>query len=125
MSGTNTFDLNDWQTGSGGEWSNWSVDDGTFVEVVSNAPICAINVDEIFDESLTVYPVPTEKEVTIEFSSSEIRTIQISDLHGRQLLKTTTGQSSLTIDLSRFPKGMYQLQVISSQGRINQGLVKI
>jgi cyanophycinase-like exopeptidase len=40
MTGSNTFDLNDWLTGSGGSWENWYVNNGTFNSVVGTAPNC-------------------------------------------------------------------------------------
>jgi len=124
MTGANTFDLNDWQTGSGGEWLNWSVIDGNLSEVPAPAPNCTTGAVELTEEQLSVYPIPADKELNIEFSSNEDRMVQLIDLHGHQLWKKTTEQSSLTIDLSDFPQGVYQLQVTGSQGKINQRIVK-
>ena len=33
MQGANTFDLNDWRSGSGGTWESWSVQQGQFSAV--------------------------------------------------------------------------------------------
>lgn len=34
------FDLNDWKTGSGGEWKNWYVENGELKQKESSKPIC-------------------------------------------------------------------------------------
>jgi len=38
--GENYLDLNDWETGNGGEWLHWSVDNGVFYEDNGEAPNC-------------------------------------------------------------------------------------
>jgi cyanophycinase-like exopeptidase len=40
-SGANTFDLNDWKTGTGGTWLDWSVSSGTFSEQPGTALDCS------------------------------------------------------------------------------------
>lgn len=41
LSGENTFDLNDWSTGSGGLWEHWYVENGTLQETVGEAVDCS------------------------------------------------------------------------------------
>jgi hypothetical protein len=38
--GENYLDLNDWETGNGGEWLHWSVVDGEFYSENGEAPNC-------------------------------------------------------------------------------------
>jgi len=38
--GENYLDLNDWETGNGGEWLHWSVVDGIFYSEDGEAPNC-------------------------------------------------------------------------------------
>lgn len=124
MNGTNTFDLNDWTTGSGGEWFDWSVNNGTLSEVVSSAPICVINTDELNKESVSSYPNPTDDAITIAFPSAQNRSIQLLDVQGRLLQTIETSESTLTIDLSECPSGIYQLTSISETGIINKRIIK-
>lgn len=124
MAGTNTFDLTDWLTGSGGEWYDWSVDAGNFVEVISTAPICASNTLELSKEVLSICPVPTEEGVEIQFSSSDERTIELHDLNGRILKEMETSLLKIKIDLSEFPTGVYQVRITSQQGLSVRRIVK-
>ena len=39
--GANYLDLNDWETGNGGEWLHWSVDNGVFYSEIGEVPSCA------------------------------------------------------------------------------------
>lgn len=124
MNGTNTFDLNDWTTGSGGEWFNWSVNNGTLSEVASSAPICVINTEELNKESVSMYPNPTDDAINIAFPSAQNRTIQLLDVQGRLLQTIETSESTLAIDFSEFPVGIYQLNSISESGIITKRIIK-
>lgn len=124
ISGINTFDLNDWRTGSGGEWLNWSVSNGTFNEASGGAPICIVNTNERSAESVSIYPNPSEDVIYVEFPSAQKRTIHLLDMQGRILQTVETSESTLTIDLTEFPEGMYQINLISELGNINKRIIK-
>lgn len=124
MTGANTFDLSDWLTGSGGEWYNWSVDNGNFNEVLSIAPDCATNTSKLSKELLSVYPVPTGENLHVQFPSEKHRIIEIIDLNGHQLWKTETSDTNITISLLDFPQGIYQLKVVSEDEVSTQRVVK-
>ena len=124
MTGVNTFDLNDWVTGSGGEWLNWSVDAGTFTEVVSSAPVCAINVNELFQDELTIYPNPAKDKLEIKFATYQERTISLIDLNGRVLQIEESKSSVCELDVSNLPNGVYSIRVVSENEVFNQRLIK-
>ena len=124
MNGTNTFDLNDWTTGSGGEWFNWSVNSGTFVEAVSIAPNCIASTNELSEEGVSIYPNPSEDIITVEFPISKIRFVQLFDLHGRIMWSTKTALSNLSIDVSDLPAGMYHLSIVGEDESINKRIIK-
>ena len=124
MAGLYTFDLNDWQTGVGGEWFNWSVSNGTFTETSSSAPQCNVNTNELSAETVSIYPNPSEDIITIDFPSAQKRTIHLLDMQGRTLQTRETAQSTSTINLSEFPEGMYQLNIVSEVGIITKRMIK-
>ena len=124
MAGTNTFDLSDWQAGSGGEWYNWSVDNGTFTEVPSTAPVCASGASEIVAKEFSVAPVPTNDEVQIQFVSGGERTIELVNMRGNQLSRTQSSNMNAMIDLSDLPSGVYLLKITSEKGTNNIRIVK-
>ena len=67
------LDLNDWKTGTGGEWENWYVENGGLNEQVGNQPNCQILSLIQIDESkiFSVYPNPASDIVSITFSLNE------------------------------------------------------
>ena len=57
--GMNTFNLNDWETGSGGTWNYWSVDNGVLTEAAGVQPDCfnlSVN-EQAIDFSVSPNPV--------------------------------------------------------------------
>lgn len=107
-SGTNTFDLTDWTTGSGGQWKSWWVDQGTLNEANSSVIDCTAGISDRF-ESFKVYPNPTSGQIyfDIKSSNSNIK-IKLLDLTGRTMLEQF-GVS--TINISHFESGSYILEV--------------
>ena len=64
--GTNFLDLNDWQTGSGGTWLDWSVTNGNFSEITSAAPNCStLSAGSLSLESVALYPNPFSAAIQI------------------------------------------------------------
>ena len=75
--------------------------------------------DESFISSL-VYPNPTKNSVEILLSNydEDIFYIKMSDIHGR-LIKQQTSHlktSSLKVDVSKLPSGIYLLQILGDKG---------
>ena len=80
LNGSNTFDLNDWQTGTGGVWENWHVTNGTFGEANGSAINCAISATGNFSEALPlrVFPNPTTGLVRLETGGPQIQQVVLS-----------------------------------------------
>ena len=57
-SGVNTFNLNTWLEGTGGEWQNWYVENGVLNETIGQAPVCVNSIVENKNR-LNIYPNPT------------------------------------------------------------------
>ena len=58
--------------------------------------------------SLTVWPNPTTGTITVEFDGPARHEVTLYDLSGRQLLHAETGGSSaITLNLAKFPDGIY------------------
>lgn len=118
LSGTNTFDLTGWETGSGGTWVDWSVNASTFTEsFVADAPNCTAGQDETFFNEVSIYPNPVENESIIEFKAPGKREIELFDARGKRLKKRIANNTNLTLDFSSFAPGIYQLK-ITSEGLI-------
>lgn len=124
MNGTNTFDLNDWETGSGGEWLNWSVDAGTFIETASSAPSCSASTTELSEDGISIYPNPSEGAMMVEFTSSQNRSFRLLDLNGRIVWNTESELSSFSIDVSHLPAGIYHLNIVSGAETFHKRVIK-
>lgn len=124
--GSNTFDLSDWETGNGGEWLTWYVDNGTFYEIPGTQIDCSgVSVAELNGANpFTLYPNPAIDNITIE-SESEIDRYTIVDLLGKQIASSSGVNGSLaTIDISNLKQGVYLITVETNSGISQQKLLK-
>ncbi|WP_138433605.1 cyanophycinase [Winogradskyella algicola] len=86
LNGQNYFDLSDWQSGSGGEWQNWYVNNGTFATSSSINPNCndALSVEDIANTELKVLPNPFSDYVSIKTEIENLN-IKMFDVSGKQV----------------------------------------
>lgn len=81
------------------------------------------STDEVTDViDLKLFPNPASQQITIE-SESQIESILFYDLMGKQVL-TIASLRGNTIDISELPKGIYFLEVYSSEGKAVKKVVK-
>lgn len=111
LAGTNTFDLSDWQTGSGGEWQDWSVVNGVLTEATGNAPNCNLSVEES-EISVTLLPNPAHDFLHIEAEGTY--QVSISTIQGKRLLTETNSPN--TLDIRVLAVGSYVLQMDFDNG---------
>jgi len=110
--GANTLDLNDWNTGVGGEWEDWYVDNGELNELAGDQPLCSsISVEEKDNTiEINIYPNPTDSHLLVKFDDalSLPRMIQIRNLIGQMIQEHNTRISKETIiDVSALSPGIY------------------
>ncbi|MDH4471297.1 MAG: Type 1 glutamine amidotransferase-like domain-containing protein [Fluviicola sp.] len=118
--GTNTFNLNDWETGSGGTWNYWSVNNGVLTEAAGLQPDCfnlSVTVKSI---DFSVSPNPVTDVLAIQ-SSESIHAVNIYTVQGI-LVKAIS--YSETIDVSDLPAGIYMIECISTNGSAMNRVVK-
>jgi cyanophycinase-like exopeptidase len=125
--GTNWFDLSDWETGSGGTWENWYVQNGTLVQDASAQINCSgIAVSEMtLLNQTSIFPNPFNNELTFKFKSNSDKEIQIVDVNGK-LVKAinSSGQAEVELSLDQLDPGIYAAHIISNDGRSSHQLVK-
>ena len=82
--GSNTFDLNSWETGNGGQWENWWIDQGNFQSQTSTTIDCEnLSLNEFESISIKVFPNPFENEIAIN-ASKPIQNVEIFDINGKK-----------------------------------------
>lgn len=110
--GNHTFDLNDWETATGGEWQNWYVEDGTLFEANTVQQNCSLVNSQDFkvNQKLTIFPNPTLGQLIVDWSNLNKQADQIK-------LYNTTGsllkeveikeRKEANLNLSYFRPGIY------------------
>jgi cyanophycinase-like exopeptidase len=121
--GVNTFDLNDWETGVGGIWEDWYVDNGVLNELSGFEPNCqSVSIPKIANDAImNIYPNPANDFINIQFNQSfqSIGVIKI-----RNLLGTLVGEKKgelvhkVELDISDLTSGVYTIEVITEDNLI-------
>jgi cyanophycinase-like exopeptidase len=105
--GSQTFDLNDWKTGTGGTWENWSASNGVLTQVSSTEASCSISGLSSLENDRNLYPIPVTGEVlNIEGYTTEV--IRLFDALGKEQSISIIGNQ---IDCSKLENGIYFLLI--------------
>jgi cyanophycinase-like exopeptidase len=105
--GSQTFDLNDWKTGIGGTWENWSASNGVLTQVSSTEASCSISGLNSLENDWNIYPIPVTGEVlNIEGYTTEV--IRLFDALGKEQSISIIGNQ---IDCSKLENGIYFLLI--------------
>lgn len=115
MTGSNTFDLSDWQTGSGGVWENWYVDNGVLIEELGSQINCSSVgvVQNKFENDIRLFPNPANETLSVTLNSA-ITNIDIIDVHGKVVIPNSSfNLNEMTIDISSLDYGFYFVHVKS------------
>lgn len=127
MAGVHTFDLNDWQTGSGGAWEDWSVVNGVLSTAVGSAINCnmlSVNDIQTKNADISVFPNPFSRGIEISMEEA-IYSVELLNICG-QILYTNTNihQNFVELDFSYLPNNIYILKISSSEEIFYQKIVK-
>ena len=91
---------------------------------MANTTFQALNTPGFeIDESISVYPNPTNSIVTIT-SNNSMQSVQLYDVQGRLLQTQIINNPSTTVDLSQQSNGIYFVKVVSDQGIKVEKVVK-
>jgi cyanophycinase-like exopeptidase len=121
MNGAHSFELSDWQTGSGGTWQHWTASASGIAETSGTAPNCLLSVTEFEATTLEVAPVPFDQQITI--SGFENAHVKIYDSAARLILETEI-HGLTPIDTSAFWPGIYTLSVESDKIHAVRKIIK-
>jgi cyanophycinase-like exopeptidase len=112
--GSNTFDLNDWKTGSGGIWQHWYVDQGVFMEMEGTPIDCDSVSSSILEYSakVRIFPNPSDDYIKLEFEYPyPIKgNIVLTNTKGDKVKSVEyQGNSVFKINVSDLSSGLYLL----------------
>jgi Secretion system C-terminal sorting domain len=90
---------------------------------VDDISILTTGVNELKEDSqVTIYPNPTTDKVTFKASSAENnRKLFIYDLIGRVIANTSFTNPKITVDLERFPQGVYTYRIMNDAQLLKAG----
>lgn len=113
--GNNSFDLTSWDSGIGGEWEDWYVDNGQLLTISGNAPNCSSlsTVDEPLAQNLVnIYPNPANEYIILENKDQNIQSVVIRNTLGVvQDVNLYKANNQFTIGLDQFKSGLYFIEI--------------
>ena len=128
LNGSNTFDLNTWESGTGGNWENWYVDNGTLVEQADSAINCIpVSTNSIIlSTELTITPtLVNNNHITLQASHLSNHPITIYNSNG-QLIQTFNHTAyTQQIDVIDLNSGVYFLKFKAPNETIIRRFVKL
>ena len=74
--------------------------------------------------SVSVFPNPTTKEITISTNGSGKKLITVTDLLGKVVLSEETGDSTYKLNVENLPAGLFNLHIQEDDSIINKKFVK-
>ncbi|OQX98443.1 MAG: cyanophycinase [Bacteroidetes bacterium 4572_117] len=113
-SGSNTFNLTDWKTGTGGVWENWYVQDATLFETAGTQIDCTtlLPANKYLQKNIKVFPNPCYDKINISSGNQLIKKIEIINSNGnilKSLINLNT--NAISIGSSKMPFGIYFIKV--------------
>ncbi len=85
---------------------------------------CVTGIESMLNAGvLNIYPNPTKDVLNIVTNNSDIKHIRITDVSGRVLLETTTGDSDIRLNIN-FSNGLYILEVRTDKAMARFNVVK-
>ncbi|WP_296384018.1 T9SS type A sorting domain-containing protein [Winogradskyella sp.] len=120
--GENYFDLSDWQTGSGGEWQNWYVNNGAFMTEPTINPNCfdVLSISNVEPVFASVYPNPFSEMLTVETNTMNLKYLML-DVMGKQI---EIQINSNNINTASLQSGIYFLTIESETSKQMFKLIK-
>ena len=87
--------------------------------------IMSVGIADIPDNSISIYPNPTQDKLTIAGGDLQINRMEIVDLAGRVvLLSSFGGVGGGVIDVSALPAGIYLVKIHTDKGIVTRKMVK-
>ena len=108
--GNNSFNLNDWQTGAGGIWEQWSAEDGVLAISASEPLDCPVFIEEENEVmQIEFYPNPSRGIIYINgIEPSGNASLIIRDITGKMVHQVSSFKSE-SLDVRFLKAGYYYL----------------
>lgn len=116
----NSFDLNNWVTGTGGTWLYWSANNGVFTSSPGAAPDCsASGINNPTSTSFNA--VVQQEQLIIEFTETFKGRCNIVDLTGKSVYSNLlNNQINTSISLANLSNGIYIIEMVNDSDKMTQ-----
>ncbi|HMK06355.1 MAG TPA: T9SS type A sorting domain-containing protein [Flavobacterium sp.] len=121
MTGVNYFQLSDWQTGFGGSWEHWTVNNGVFSQTAGTVPNCVLAVDDFAKDNVQIAPVPFDNQIAVDGFVNA--TISIYDSNGK-LIYQQESTGGAVINTADFTSGIYSVSLESEGKKVTKKVIK-
>lgn len=126
--GSNMFNLHTWQSGSGGTWYDWSVQEGVFQENQGLPINCSPNSLDysLYDEKIKVFPNPTYDILNISVDLNNLQNLNflLFDQLGQLSYCNYERKNNLIIlNLSSLNKGIYYLVLLNKTNIVYRQII--
>ena len=103
--------------------NNWLLNDSaSVVKNVDLIPVSAATIN--LENSVHLYPNPTNDFIQIDYSSSNQAYYILREMNGREIQKAILYPKN-KIDLTRLSSGIYSLEIENSTGKITRKVIKL
>ena len=113
IDGTSTFNISSWEEGSNGEWQQWIIDNGSLIELSSDAFPCEEEtpnaIEHISKDYPRVGPNPATESITVYNLENQDSYFELIDLTGKMIKAGYLNDA--IIDLGSIDKGIYLLKI--------------
>lgn len=121
IDGSTTFDLDNWQEGSGGSWEYWYVENGTLERVATTNAGCGnlttSLTNDLLKNEIEVYPNPFLDKIWINIEYSEkVKTIELYNQIGKMLYQSKDISTQEVVNLEQLTAGIYWLKIETKTG---------
>jgi len=106
----------------GNDTIDYNGSNNSFIAKLSN-PLTHIT-EAVNSNNFVVYPNPASSIVIIESTMTEVFSIKIIDVLGREITYLQNPENKTTIDINHLPCGIYILQIQSKAGVLSKKFVK-
>jgi len=76
-----------------------------------NVEYTTVGLNDFASKTLSVYPNPASNRLTIQWSSTSQKQVEIVDAFGKIALATSTNGNNITLDTSSLSNGVYTLRM--------------
>ena len=126
QNGTNTFQLTDWKTGSGGQWKHWYANQASFMESDATPLLCTSAYEEAAAaDDIVIFPNPVTATFSLQNLSENVLDYQLftSDGYLATHSITPTDTKYNTFNINRLSAGYYFLVLRTSTNIITKKLI--